>query len=63
VDIKGRWQGNDFVVERSVSGGGKFTEDYLRSADGKQLVVIVSFEGGRGRGVTFRRIYDPVEHN
>jgi hypothetical protein len=68
VDIKGHWQGQDFVVERSVSGGGKVTEDYLRSTDGKQLLVIVSFEGGRGGGgggreITFRRIYDPAEHN
>ncbi len=61
VDIKGRWQGNDFVVERSVSGGGKVTEDYLRSAGGKQLFVIVSFDGGRGRSITFRRIYDPIQ--
>ncbi len=61
VDIKGRWLGNDFVVERSVSGGGKVTEDYLRSVEGKQLFVIVTFDGGRGRSITFRRIYDPVQ--
>ena len=58
VEIRGRWQGNDFVVERKVSGGGKVTEDYLRSQDGKQLYVIVSFEGGRGRSLEFRRVYD-----
>ena len=45
IEIKGRWQGNDFVVERKVSGGGKVTEDYLRPQDGKQLYVIVKFEG------------------
>src|SRR6267154_190656 len=39
VDIKARWQGNDLVVERSVSGGGKVSEDYMRSSDGKQLYV------------------------
>ena len=61
VDIKARWQGNDLVVERSVSGGGKVTEDYLRSIDGKKLYVIVNFDGGRGRSITFRRIYDPAE--
>jgi len=61
VDIKGHWQGNDLVVERSVSGGGKVSEDYLRSSDGKQLFVIVSFDGGRGRSIMFRRIYDPAE--
>jgi hypothetical protein len=57
VEIKGRWLGNDFVVERKVSGGGKVTEDYLRSQDGK-LFVIVKFEGGRGRSIEFRRVYD-----
>ena len=58
VDIKGRWLGNDFVVERSVSRGGKVTEDYMRTPDGAQLFVIVSFEGGSGRSMTFRRVYD-----
>ena len=58
VEIKGQWQGSDFVVERKVSGGGKVTEDYLRSQDGKQLYVIVKFEGGRGRSLEFRRVYD-----
>jgi len=46
------------VVERKVSGGGKVTEDYLRSQDGKQLYVIVNVEGNHGRSFTFRRIYD-----
>jgi hypothetical protein len=55
IEIKGRWQGNDFVVERKVSGGGKVTEDYLRSQDGKQLFVIVNL---RGRSIEFRRVYD-----
>ncbi len=63
VETKGRWQGNDFVVERKVSGGGKVTEDYLRSQDGKQLYVIVKFEGGRGRSLEFRRVYDGVAAN
>ena len=61
VDIKARWQGKDLIVERSVSGGGKISEDYMRSIDGKQLYVIVNFDGGRGRSMTFRRIYDPAE--
>jgi len=63
VETRGRWQGNDFVVERKVSGGGKVTEDYLRSQDGKQLYVIVKFEGGRGRSLEFRRVYDGVAAN
>ena len=63
IETKGRWQGNDFVVERKVSGGGKVSEDYLRSQDGKQLFVIVKFEGGRGRSLEFRRVYDGVAAN
>jgi hypothetical protein len=58
LELKARWQGYDLVVERTVSGGGKVTEDYLRSQDGKQLFVIVNFEGARGRPITFRRVYD-----
>src|SRR2546423_11026838 len=58
IEMKARWQGNDFVVERKVSGGGKVTEDYLRSRDGKQLFVIVSLDNGRGRSIEFRRRYD-----
>ena len=58
VETKAHWQGNDFVVERKVSGGGKVTEDYLKSQDGKQLFVIVSLDSGRGRTVEFRRVYD-----
>lgn len=58
VETKAHWQGNDFVVERKVSGGGKVTEDYLKSRDGKQLFVIVSLDTGRGRSVEFRRVYD-----
>ena len=41
-----------------MSGGGKVTEDYLKSQDGTQLFVIVSLDTGRGRSVEFRRVYD-----
>ncbi|HVH69476.1 MAG TPA: hypothetical protein VM716_16545 [Gemmatimonadales bacterium] len=58
IEIKGRWQGNDFVVERKVSGAGKVTEDYLLSQDKKQLFVIVNVQGPRGRDIEFRRVYD-----
>jgi len=60
VEIKAHWQGNDFVMERKVSGGGKVTEDYLKSQDGKQLFVIVSLDTGRGRSIEFRRVYDAL---
>jgi len=58
VEVKGKWQGNDFVVQRKVSGGRTITEDYLHSASGNQLFVIVSFDTPSGRPVQFRRVYD-----
>ena len=62
LETKVHWQGNALVVERAVSGGGKVTEDYVRSQDGKQLYVIVGFTGMRGRSIEFRRIYDPARN-
>jgi hypothetical protein len=58
VEVKGKWQGIDFVVQRKVSGGGTITEDYLHSASGNQLFVIVSFTTPNGRSLQFRRVYD-----
>jgi hypothetical protein len=60
IEDRARWQGDNLVVDRSVSGGGKIVEDYLRSQDGKQLYVIVRFTGMRGRSIEFRRVYDSV---
>jgi hypothetical protein len=60
IEARAQWQGNDLVVDRSVSGGGQVVEDYLRSRDGKQLFVVVSFTGKRGRPIQFRRVYDPA---
>lgn len=57
VEITTLWQGNALVVERQVSGGGKVTEDYFRSQDGKQLFVIVNVDAGNG-SLAFRRVYD-----
>lgn len=58
IKIKGQWQAAHFVVERKVSNGGTVTEEYMKSADGKQLYVIVKAQGLRGRAIQFRRIYD-----
>lgn len=58
VEVKGKWQGDAFVVQRKVSGGGTISEDYLHSASGNQLFVIVSFDTPSGRSLQFRRVYD-----
>lgn len=60
VEVRGRWQGNDFVLERRVAGGGRVSEDYQRSPDGKHLFVIVGVDLGR-RSLAFRRVYDATE--
>ncbi|HTY07062.1 MAG TPA: hypothetical protein VMC86_11125 [Gemmatimonadales bacterium] len=60
VRITARWLGNAFLVSRQVVGGGRVTEDYLRSADGSQITVIVHFDGGVGRSLDFRLVYDLI---
>ncbi len=55
--VRGHWQGNAFLVERRVPEG-KVTEVYLRSAQNPELDVIVDFDGGPGRTISFRRVYD-----
>ena len=60
VRITSRWLGNAFLVSRQVVGGGRVTEDYLRSADGSQITVIVHFDGGVGRSLDFRLVYDLI---
>ena len=59
VENKGQWKGMRYFVEREVDHGGKITEEYFKSQDGKQLYIIVKVEGMRGnRDAQFRRIYD-----
>ena len=58
VEVRGEWDGHEFVVERKVSDGGKVTEKYRLSEDGKQLDVEVTLAGLKGRSVKFRRVYD-----
>lgn len=60
MTISSRWIGNAFLVSRQVAGGGKVSEDYVKSADGKEITVFVHFDGGQGRSLDFRRVYDLV---
>jgi hypothetical protein len=60
VHITARWLGNAFLVSREVVGGGRVTEDYVKSADGTQVTVYVHFDGGVGRSLDFRRVYDLI---
>jgi hypothetical protein len=57
AEVRGHWQGNAFLVERRVAEG-KVTEVYLRSAQSPELDVIVDFDGGPGRTISFRRVYN-----
>jgi hypothetical protein len=58
IEVQGRWDGHEFVVERKVSDGGKVTEKYRLSQDGKQLDVEVTLAGMKGRSLKFKRVYD-----
>ena len=58
VRVNARWIGNAFLVTRQVAGGGRVSQDYLRSPDGLQITVIVHFDGGVGRSLDFRLVYD-----
>jgi hypothetical protein len=62
IEIKAKWNDRLLVLERKVSGGGKVTEWYTRSEDGRQLIVQVRVKGGRiPRAIEFRRVYDRAE--
>ncbi len=58
IELRGRWDGTEFVVLRKVSGGGKVTEKYRVSEDGKHLDVAVTVTGLKGRSLSFHRAYD-----
>ena len=60
VETRGHWQGHDLVVERKVAGGGRVSDQYRVSAEGKQLEVLVIVTGLRGQSVKFRRVYNRV---
>ena len=62
VTVTARWIGNAFLVMRQVTGGGRVSEDYVKGADGTQIAVYVHFDGGLGRTLDFRRIYDLVSN-
>lgn len=71
ITTRAQWSEGWLVVSREIDGGGKITETYLRSNDGRRLYVVVQLEvprvgSGRGRDegksrpIEFRRVYDPV---
>jgi hypothetical protein len=62
IESKAQWKDGRLVIKRQVSGGGKVTESYTRSEDGRRLFVHVRVEGGRmPRALEFRRVYDRAE--
>ena len=57
VVMKSRWKGDKLVVERTLEGGAKITEEFELSEDGRQLIVDMKISGVP-RGIEFRRVYD-----
>lgn len=60
VQIKARWKGDKFVVERSLEGGAKITETFELAEGGRQLYIKLKVSGGR-RTINFRRVYDAAD--
>ena len=64
IEIKARWDGERFAVERDMGRVGKITETYLLSPERDQMYVLVKLKlgrfGGRGGGgdIEVRRVYD-----
>ena len=59
VKIRARWKDGHVVVTTTPEHGSKIIETYAVTADGSVLTVTTSIEG-RGREISFRRVYDPV---
>jgi hypothetical protein len=55
-----KWENNTLRIERKFKGGLKLVEDYVASADPRQLIISSKVEGGRmpGGGRTVKRVYD-----
>jgi hypothetical protein len=60
IELSARMDGGRLVVERKVSGGGKVTETYFRSREGKLFVIVKVEISALPKPVEFRRIYDPA---
>jgi len=57
VLVKARWRGDKLVIERTLQGGAKITEEFELAPDGRQLYVKMKVSGG-ARGLELRRVYD-----
>lgn len=60
TQIKARWKGDKFVVERSLEGGVKITETFELAEGGRRLHIKLKVAGGRGT-IDFRRVYDAAD--
>ena len=55
------WKDGRVEMVSRPETGAKITESFSVTADGSQLTVTTKIEGGRGGGVTIRRVYDAVK--
>ena len=60
VKIRAKWKDGHVVVTTTPEHGSKIIETYAVTADGSILTVTTAIEG-RGREISFRRVYDPVK--
>jgi hypothetical protein len=64
VKTRARWTDSGALeVVTKMDGGGKRTEIFELSNDGRRLFVIIGFEGRGPRAIKIRRVYDRAEAN
>jgi hypothetical protein len=57
AEVRGRWRGDELVVETKLRGGSKLTSAYLATADGGELHVTSTFEPPSEGPVTVHGVY------
>ena len=59
ISTKTEWQGDALVTETKMGHGGKLTETYRVSSDGKQLTVVSRYDNSALAGpLSIRRVFD-----
>ena len=60
-DFSAKWQEDAFLVERRPRDGLAFSETFELTAEGEQLIWIVTFETPNGDELEITRVYDPKD--
>jgi hypothetical protein len=56
-----KWKGQTLTSERAMSRGGKLTQEFSLSKDGKTLVIVTRRESQNRPAMELKRVYDHYE--